>query len=82
MPPGTSVCADSLGKNTGVDCRFLLQGIFLTQGSNQGLLHCRQLLYHLIYEGSLHLVADKLHTGQDSMKLLWIADKYQKIVTF
>ena len=33
MPPGTSVCADSLGKNTGVDCRFLLQGIFTTQGS-------------------------------------------------
>ena len=28
-------------KNTGVDCHFLLQGIFLTQGSNPGLLHCR-----------------------------------------
>ena len=26
---------------------FLLQGIFLTQGSNPGLLHCRQILYHL-----------------------------------
>ena len=33
---------DSLGKNTGVGCRSLLQGIFLTQGSNLGLLHCRQ----------------------------------------
>ena len=29
------------GKNTGVCCHFLLQGIFLTQGSNPGLLHCR-----------------------------------------
>ena len=30
---------DSPGKNTGVGCHFLLQGIFLTQGSNQCLLH-------------------------------------------
>ena len=29
-------------KNTGVGCHLLLQGIFLTQGSNPGLLHCRQ----------------------------------------
>ena len=31
---------------------FLLQGIFLIQESNPGLLHCRQILYHLSYEGS------------------------------
>ena len=31
---------------------FLLQGIFLTQGLNPGLLHCRQTLYHLSYQGS------------------------------
>ena len=30
----------------------LLQGIFLTQELNQGLLHCRQILYQLSYEGS------------------------------
>ena len=35
---------DSPGKNTGVGCHFLLQGIFLTQGSNLGLPHCRQML--------------------------------------
>ena len=29
------------GKNTGVGCHFFLQGIFLTQGSNLRLLHCR-----------------------------------------
>ena len=40
------------GKNTGVGCHFLLQGIFPTQGSNAGLLHCRQILYRLDYEGS------------------------------
>ena len=44
--PGSSV--HSSGKNTGVGYHFLLQGIFLTQGSNQGLLHCRQMFYHLI----------------------------------
>ena len=34
---------DSPGKNTGVGCHFLLQGIFLTQRSNLGLLHYRQI---------------------------------------
>ena len=33
---------DFPGKSTGVVCHFLLQGIFLTQGSNPGLPHCRQ----------------------------------------
>ena len=43
---------DSPGKNTGVACHFLLQGIFLTQESNLGLLHCRQPLYCLSPQGS------------------------------
>ena len=43
---------DFLGKSTGVDCHFLLQGIFPTQGSNPGLLYCRQTLYHLSHRGS------------------------------
>ena len=43
---------DSPGKNTGVSCRFFLQGIFLTLESNPGLLHCRQILYPLSYTGS------------------------------
>ena len=30
----------------------LLQGIFLTQELNQGLLHCRQIPYQLSYQGS------------------------------
>ena len=36
---------NSPGKNTGVGCHSLLQGIFPTQGLNLGLLHCRQFLY-------------------------------------
>ena len=38
---------DSPGQNTGVGSRSLLQGIFPTQGSNPGLLPCRQILYQL-----------------------------------
>ena len=43
---------NSPGKNTGVGCHALPQGIFLTQGSNPGLLHCRQILYRLSHQGS------------------------------
>ena len=50
--PGSSVHGDSPGKNTGVVYHALLQGIFPTQGSNLGLLHCRQILYHLSHQGS------------------------------
>ena len=42
-PPGSSVYGDSPGKNTGVGCHELLQRIFQIQGSNSGLLHCRQI---------------------------------------
>ena len=38
---------DFPGKSTGVGCHCLLQRIFPTQGSNPGLLHCKQTLYHL-----------------------------------
>ena len=48
--PTSLLCpCDSPGKNTGVDCHSLLQRIFLTQGLNPGLFHCRQILYHLSY---------------------------------
>ena len=42
----------SPGQNTGVDSLSLLQGIFPTQGSNPGLLNCRQILYQLSHKGS------------------------------
>ena len=51
-PPGSSVHGDYPGKNTRVGCHALLQGIFLTQGSNPGLLHCRSILYCLSHQGS------------------------------
>ena len=51
-PPGSSDHGDSPGKNTGVGCHALFQGIFPTQGSNPGILHCRWILYHLSHQGS------------------------------
>ena len=51
-PPGSSVHGNSPGRNTRVDCHALLQGIFLTQGSNPGLLHYRQIIYCLSHQGS------------------------------
>ena len=44
---GSSVHGDSPGKNTGVGCHALLQGIFPTQGLNPSLPYCRQILYHM-----------------------------------
>ena len=43
---------DSPCKNTGVGCHALLQGIFLMQGSNPGLPHCRRILYQMSHQGS------------------------------
>ena len=40
-------------KNTGVGSLSFLQQIFPTQESNQGLVHCRWILYQLSYQGSL-----------------------------
>ena len=50
--PGSSLHGHSPGKNIGVGCHALLQAIFPTQGWNPGLLHCRQILYHLSHQGS------------------------------
>ena len=64
---------DSPGKDAGVGCHFLLQGIFQTQGLNLGLLHCRQTLYPLSHQGSpkysdpkespKYWVGQKVHSG-------------------
>ena len=57
-PRSPALWADSLPaepqgkpKNTGVVSLSLLQGIFPTQESNHGLLHCRRILYQLSYQG-------------------------------
>ena len=64
LQPARLLCPwDSPGKNTGVGCHALLQGIFPPQGSNPCLLcllHCRWILYPLSYLGSLMFTDDPL----------------------
>ena len=62
QPRSPTLQADSLPdepqgkpKDTGVGSLSLLQGFFPTQESKQGVLHCRQILYQLSYQGSLKL---------------------------
>ena len=58
---------NSPGQNTGVGSLSLFQGIFLTQGSNPSLPHCRRILYQLNHKGSPR------KTGVESLSLLqWI----------
>ena len=52
-------------KNTGVGSLSLLQGIFSTQESNRGLLHCRRILYQLSHNGS-------------TRKLAWVAYPFSR----
>ena len=65
---------NSLGKNTGVGCHTLLQGIFPTQGSNSGLLHYRQILYHLSHHRCENWTVKKAeHCRIDAFELrYWI----------
>ena len=52
--PARLLCQwNSPDQNTRVRSLSLLQGIFSTQESNQGLLRCRQILYQLSYQGCL-----------------------------
>ena len=63
-PPGSSVHGDFPGKNTGVGCHALLQGIFPTQGSNPGLPHLQ--VNSLLSESP----GKPMNTGVDSLSLL------------
>ena len=54
---------NSLGQNTGVGSLSLLQGTFLTQGQNPGLLHCKRILHQLNHNlGQLSSVAQSCLT--------------------
>ena len=54
---------------TGVGCHSLLQGVFLTEGSNPGLLRCRLILYHLSHQGSpLEIKAEIVKNNRFTLK--------------
>ena len=72
-PRSHTLQADSLStepqgkpKNTGVGSSSLLQWIFPTQGLNSGLLHCRQTLYQLSYQGSPKEIVDKAYLSRSN----------------
>ena len=55
-------------KNTGVGSLSLLQGIFPAQELNLCLLHCRQILYQLSYQGTRDQIAN-IHWGRDRLPI-------------
>ena len=70
MWPSRLLCPwHSPGKNTGMGCHFLLQGIFPTQGLNLCLLHCRWIFYCLSHWGNpsrwLHIKADQTDLNRE-----------------
>ena len=83
--PGSAVHGCSPGKNTGVGCHALLQGIFPIQGLNSGLPHCRQILYQLYTReaqeywrgGSLFLLQGIFMTQELNQGLLHCRILYQ-----
>ena len=67
--PGSSVHGIFPGKNTGVGCHSLLQGIFPIQGLNMDLLQGRQVLYQLNYQGNLESESKSHSVVSDSLQL-------------
>ena len=68
--PGRAGSQGTPGKNP-AGCHALFQGIFPTQGSNLCLLHCRQILYRLSYEGRSLGWEDPLEKGKVPTPVFW-----------
>ena len=78
-------------KNTGVGSLVLLQGIFLTQELNQGLLHCRRIFYQLSYQespiislsevSSVKIVNSYMHTWKwyNTVNLLLLLSRFSRV---
>ena len=77
-----SLSTEPQGKpqNTGVGSLCLLQRIFPTQESNQGLLHCRRILYQLSYQGTNHII-QQLHS-QTYISEKWKLMSIQRKLSF
>ena len=85
QPRSPALRADSLPaeppgkpKNTGVGSLSLLQQIFQTQESNQGLLHCRQILYHLSYQRALEIWLQEKQSSQSNHS--WLPYKHLPVI--
>ena len=70
-------------KNTGVSSLSLLQGIFQTQESNWGLLHCRQVLYQLRYQGMVIVEKKKENwSPHNDCQYKWIYQEAKQAGTY
>ena len=85
QPRSPALQADSLpaepqwtSKNTRVGSLSLLQQIFPTQELNQGLLHCRQILYQLSSQGSPSLCKHWSKSGSTNWKWLGALEQMWK----
>ena len=74
---------NSPGQKTGVGSLSLLQGIFPTQESNPGLLHCRWLLYQLRHKGSPEDIKERWqeYTEELYKKDLHNPDNHNSVIT-
>ena len=76
-PHGLYSSWNSPDQNTGVGSLSLLQGIFPIQESNRGLLHCRQILYQLSYEGS----PENALNGRRLVLMQWWDDMWRAAIS-
>ena len=70
QPHGLYSPWNSPGQNTGMGSLSFLQGIFPTQGSNPGLLHCRWILYQLSHKGSLSSLMNLNYLSEEASEYL------------
>ena len=68
QPHGLCSPWNSPGQNTGVGSLSLFRGIFPSQGTNPGIPHCRQIIYHLSHKGSLTASRKDLLTGAHNLQ--------------
>ena len=73
---------NSPGQNAGVSSHSLFQGIFPTQRSNPGLLHCKQVLYQLNHKGSPRLIYNSSIFSFSFKKKLQEVTSYLRIYGF
>ena len=67
LKPARLLCPwNSPGKNTGVGCHALLQGISPTQGLKPDVPYCRQILYSLSHQGRLYILLVLLFSTTDN----------------
>ena len=83
LQPSRLLCPwNSPGKNIGMGCHSLLQGIFWAQRSNLGLLHCRQIVYHLGHRGAICLVLSKAIPFESFLQIRWYFTPRERVYNY